>query len=121
MKILDSVYTYIFRVINYLGDVCKGRHVNFIKHVLSIFKKCFTKQKILHLVDNCTSSTNSFSLFIYFLYLMVYAAIFSKGQHFFSSFSSRPPPGLLTVLGPLGSGKDATHQPSPALSLLGCW
>ena len=25
------------------------------------------------------------------------------------------------MLGPLGSGTDATHQPSPALRLLGCW
>ena len=27
-------------------------------------------------------------------------------------FSTRPPPGLLPVLGPLGSGTDATHLPS---------
>ena len=41
-------------------------------------------------------------------------------ETFFSFFfSSRPPPGLLPVLGPLGSGTDATHQPSPALRLLG--
>ena len=38
---------------------------------------------------------------------------------FFFSFSTRPPLGLLPVLGPLGSGKDTTHQPSPALRLLG--
>ena len=37
----------------------------------------------------------------------------------FFLFSTRPPPGLLPVLGPLGSGTDATHQPSPALRLLG--
>ena len=34
-------------------------------------------------------------------------------------FITRPSPGLLPVLGPLGSGTDATHQPSPALRLLG--
>ena len=34
-------------------------------------------------------------------------------------FCTRPPPGLLPVLVPLGSGTDATHQPSPALRLLG--
>ena len=28
-----------------------------------------------------------------------------------------PPPGLLPVLGPLGSGTDATHLPCPALQL----
>ena len=39
------------------------------------------------------------------------------GTFFFSS--TRPPPGLLPVLGPLGSGTNATHQPSPALRLLG--
>ena len=32
-------------------------------------------------------------------------------------FSTRPSPGLLPVLGPLGSGTDATHLPSPALQL----
>ena len=37
-------------------------------------------------------------------------------------FCTRPPPGLLPVLGPLGSGTDATHLPSPALRLKGwCW
>ena len=40
---------------------------------------------------------------------------------FLCFFSSRPSPGLLPVLGPLGSGTDTTHQPSPALRLLGCW
>ena len=39
----------------------------------------------------------------------------------FFLFSTRPPPGLLPVLGPLGRGTDATHQPGPALRLLGCW
>ena len=34
-------------------------------------------------------------------------------------FCTRPSLGLLPVLGPLGSGTDATHQPSPALRLLG--
>ena len=34
-------------------------------------------------------------------------------------FSTRPSLGLLPVLGPLGSGTEATHQPSPALRLLG--
>ena len=34
-------------------------------------------------------------------------------------FSTRPSLGLLPVLGPLGSGTDTTHQPSPALRLLG--
>ena len=32
---------------------------------------------------------------------------------------TRPSPGLLPVLGPLGSGTDTTHQPGPALRLLG--
>ena len=32
-------------------------------------------------------------------------------------FCTRPPPGLLPVLGPLGSGTDATHLPSPAKRL----
>ena len=36
-------------------------------------------------------------------------------------FRSRPSPGLLPVLGPLGGGTDTTHQPSPALRLLVCW
>ena len=37
-------------------------------------------------------------------------------------FSSCPPPGLVPVLGPLGSGTDATHLLSPALRLKGwCW
>ena len=36
-------------------------------------------------------------------------------------FCTRFSPGLLPVLGPLGSGTDTTHQPSPALRLLGCW
>ena len=40
---------------------------------------------------------------------------------YFFIFSTRPFPGLLPVLGPLGSGTDTTHQPSPALRLLGCW
>ena len=40
---------------------------------------------------------------------------------FFFFFCTRPPPGLLSVLGPLGSFTDTTHQPSPALRLLGCW
>ena len=34
-------------------------------------------------------------------------------------FLFSPPLGLLPVLGPLGNGTDATHQPSPALRLLG--
>ena len=33
-------------------------------------------------------------------------------------FSTRPPPGLLLVLGPLGSGTDVTHQPGHALPWL---
>ena len=36
---------------------------------------------------------------------------------FFLLFSTRPSPGLLPVLGPLGSGTDTTHKPSPALRL----
>ena len=39
--------------------------------------------------------------------------------NFFFLFFSCPSPGLLPVLGPLGSGTDATHQPGPALWLLG--
>ena len=38
---------------------------------------------------------------------------------FFYLFSTRPSPLLLPVLGPLGSGTYATHQPGPALRLLG--
>ena len=37
----------------------------------------------------------------------------------FFFFSTRPPPGLLPVLGPLGSGTDATHQPKALPS--GSW
>ena len=37
----------------------------------------------------------------------------------FFIFSTRPSPGLLPVMGPLGNGTDTTHQPSPALRLLG--
>ena len=44
-----------------------------------------------------------------------------KSFIFFIFFITRPSTGLLPVLGPLGSGTDATHQPSPALRLLGCW
>ena len=40
---------------------------------------------------------------------------------FFFFFCTGPFPGLLPVLGPLGSGTDATHQPGPPLRLLGCW
>ena len=42
-------------------------------------------------------------------------------KHKLFFFSTRPSPGLLPVLGPLGSGTDPTHQPSPALRLLGYW
>ena len=44
------------------------------------------------------------------IYLFIYIFFF---------FSTRPSLGLLPVLGPLGSGTDTTHQPSPALRLLG--
>ena len=40
---------------------------------------------------------------------------------FFIFFSTRPSPGFLPVLGPLGSGRDTTHQPCPAIRLLCCW
>ena len=43
---------------------------------------------------------------------------FHAETHF---FCTRPSPGLLPVLGPLVSGTDTTHQPSPALKLLSCW
>ena len=33
-------------------------------------------------------------------------------------FSTRPSLGLLPVLGPLGGGTDATHLPSPSLSVV---
>ena len=58
---------------------------------------------------NCTSlpPTERMLTFGFFLFLFLFL------------FSTRPPPGLLPVLGPLGSGTDATHQPSPALRLLG--
>ena len=36
------------------------------------------------------------------------------GTFFIFLSSTRPPLGLLPILGPLGSGTDATHQPSPA-------
>ena len=39
----------------------------------------------------------------------------------FCFFSTGPPPRLLPVLAPLGSGTEATHQPSPALRLFGFW
>ena len=47
------------------------------------------------------------------IYLLVFCIFL------FIFFSSRPSPGLLPVLGPLGSGTDATCQPSPAVRLLG--
>ena len=40
-------------------------------------------------------------------------------SEFFFFFITRPSHGLLPVLGPLGSGTEATNQPSPALRLLG--
>ena len=55
------------------------------------------------------SATYTFQLHIHILH------------DFFFFFSTRPSPGLLLVLGPLGSGSDTTHQPGPALRLLGCW
>ena len=42
-----------------------------------------------------------------------------KSQKCFIFFINRPSPGLLPVLGLLGRCTDTTHQPSPALRLLG--
>ena len=39
----------------------------------------------------------------------------NQGQASFLFFLYPPPPGLLPVLGPLGSWTDATHLPCPAL------
>ena len=55
-----------------------------------------------------------------FQQLAVYLLHFLS-ECFFFFFSTCFLPGLLPVLGPLGSGTDATQKPSPALRLLGCW
>ena len=50
----------------------------------------------------------------------LFAFFFAQNGVYLLFFCTRPSLGLLPVLVPLGSGTDTTHQPGPALRLLGC-
>ena len=72
----------------------------------------YYKQKLVDalttkVLKNQLHQINKTFIIVFFIFFIFYL------------FSTRPSPGLLPVLGPLGSGTDATHQPGPALRLLG--